>query len=50
MNEKIKYWQHIILSKKQIEPKDAQELAYYKIAQYLLENQIKKEQLKFQQI
>ena len=37
MNSQIEYWQHIILSNKQIEPKDPQELATFKIAQFLLE-------------
>lgn len=37
MNSQIKYWQNIILSQKQIEPKDPQELANYKIAQFLIQ-------------
>ena len=36
MNSRITYWQNIILSKKDIEPEDNEQMAYYKIAEYLL--------------
>lgn len=36
MNSQIKYWQNVILSNKHIEPKSAEQLACYKIAEFLL--------------
>ena len=36
MNAQVKYWQNIILSNKHIEPETAEQMAYYKIAEFLL--------------
>ena len=36
MNSKITYWQNVILSNKKIEPKNDEQMAIYKIAEYLI--------------
>jgi hypothetical protein len=41
MNTQITYWQHIILTNKNVEPKTAEELANYKLAEYILFGKIK---------
>ncbi len=36
MNSQITYWQNVIISNKKIEPKTDEQMANYKIAEYLL--------------
>ena len=36
MNSDITYWQNVIIGNKEIEPKDDEQEASYKIAEYLL--------------
>ena len=36
MNSQIKFWQNVILSNKKVEPKNDEQEANYKIAEYLI--------------
>jgi len=36
MNSQITYWQNVIIGNKKIEPKTDEQMANYKIAEYLL--------------